>query len=55
MYIGITTAGRLDHFIALEKGDDAKSAQELMTERKIKNLIISKEINEDHFLGNSDF
>ena len=55
MYIGTTTAGRLEHFIALEKGDNAKSVQELMTEKNIKNLIISKEIKEDDFLGNPDF
>lgn len=55
MYIGTTTTGRLDHFIVLEKGDDAKSVQELMTERKVKNLIISREIKEGDFLGNPGF
>ncbi|MCA5005252.1 hypothetical protein [Sphingobacterium bovistauri] len=55
MYIGTTTAGRKDHFIVLEKGDDAKSVQELITEKNIKNLIISREIKEEDFLGNPDF
>lgn len=55
MYIGTTTAGRAAHFIVLEKGDDSKDIQELISKQEIKNLIISKEIQEDHFLGNSDF
>lgn len=55
MYIGTTTVGRAAHFIVLEKGDDPKDIQELISKQEIKNLIISKEIQEDYFLGNADF
>lgn len=55
MYVGTTTARRPDHFIILEKGGEAKSVLALMTEKRVKNLIISKELNQDQFLGNPDF
>lgn len=55
MYVGTTTQGRADHFIVLEKGDQANAVQELMLEKNVNNLIISKEIKDDNFLGNPDF
>lgn len=55
MYVGTTTQGRPDHFIVLEKGDQAKAVQELMLERNVNNLIISKEIKDENFLNDADF